>query len=301
MSLLVCSESASELTHVLVIAGLNTAMFDRIRKESARRFVPDGHLVSAPITQKGYSHSYINRLIGQTHDYAAKLAETNRLSTLLLNVDFKDQSTTDLLEAFFPYSLPMKISYPDAITGNTQQIAVALNKFTEILVRQSINLRSVSRIISEHTNVHNLTPLLLPVKNFKSKILSEMLWNLYQSLASAEYPATAVQSAISMFLAEHPRARQQDDRQHCFYDGTHYFKSPGRHRHGFFRNDKSEHHIQTCLLNARSRLGGVYDHSFHYDCTASNGSLRKEYENYHGKFSPPGKNHVNICPNDYVI
>jgi len=291
------------MTYILVIAGLSPLTFDRLRKESENRIAPGGRAILTPNMRSGaYTKQHGEELITQAHKVAARLDESKQLTTLLLYTDFQDESTDRLLEDFFPYSLPLAIS-PFAAPANASKRVVneKLNAFAEEVILASTRLRARSRVISEFTTVANLTPLLLPRRNFRSDALDQLLRHLYENLATADDPNELVREAIRRFFTECPRTHAPGQDRHCFSDGQHYFQSPGKDRHGFFRSGHADSHRSTCLLNARSRLGGVYDYKFHYDCIPTKGGLRSEYDNCHGAPAEPKSTHVNIAPNDYII
>ena len=288
----------------LIIAGLTPQSFDRIRKISENRFAPGGKLILSPVTerQQPYTRRYINGLLEAAHKFTKSKNENEPVSTLLIYIDYRDQSTNDLLDAFFPFGLPLSLDPPNfKEASNKQQLNSVLNQFAEELAEAAIEIRGLSRIISEFTNVANLTPLLLPLRNFRSDGLKSTLKQLYEGLAEADDAKTFIVSTIKSFLAFHPRVRAPEDDRHCFSDGYLYFRSPGKHRHGFFRNVATANHNVACLLNARSRIGGHFPASFHYDCIARNGPLAGEYPNCHDVGCAPGQDtHVNIAPNDFI-
>ncbi len=288
----------------LVVAGLTIGAFDRIRRISENRLAPGGKLILSPIAdrQQPYTKRYINGLLEAAHKFTKSANENDAATTLLIYIDYKDQSTNDLLEAFFPFGLPLALDPPDfRDASNKPQINSVLNQFADELAKAAIEIRGLSRIISEFTNIANLTPLLLPLRNFRSERLKSTLQRLYEGLAEADDAKTFIVSTIKSFLAVHPRVRPPDDDRHCFSDGYLYFRSPGKHRHGFFRNVAAANHHVACLLNARSRIGGHFPATFHYDCIARNGSLAKTYPNCHDMGCAPSQDtHVNIAPNDFI-
>jgi hypothetical protein len=287
----------------LVVAGLTTQIFDRIRKISENRLAPSGKLIITPISDRThYNRKYINGLLQAAHEYAKSKNENEPVSTLLIYIDYKNQSTEELVDAFFPFSLPLALNPPDfSETANRQQINGVLNQFAEELANATIEIRSLASIISEFTNIANLTPLLLPVRNFRSDRLKSTLRHLYRGLADADDAKMFIDSEVKSFLAVHPRVRAPHDDRHCFSDGYLYFKSPGKNRHGFFRNAAVANHNAACLLNARSRIGGHYASNFHYDCIGRVGPLAARYPNCHDTDTAPDQNsHVNIAPNDFI-
>lgn len=287
----------------LVIAGLPVSFFDRLRKEAEQKIAPGGRLFITPNKWEGsYDPNHAEKIINQLFDYYIARQENKKIVTLLLYADYNDKSTDQLLERFFPFALPHRLTVPDVKSAkNAIEKNKILNDFTSNVIKASKRLRDVSSRVTHKTNVHNLNPLLLPVRNFQGDDLRHMLKNLYEKVTYCADPDELLSDAIANFIAKHPWKTPPDEQKRALCDGVHFFKSPGNDRHGYLRNSSAKQHSVECLLNARSRLGGAYDHCFHYDCTPVKGKLRPLYHNCHGDGSPPKKTHVNIAPNDYVI
>lgn len=287
----------------IVIAGLPTLLFDRLRREAETKIAPGGKLFLSPNPwSNSYDPKHINNLIEQLFQYLLKRPEKDAMVTLLLYADFGDESTAKLLKRFFPFALPRRLAVPDFSKAKSKQDhSKLLNEFVASVVDASRKVRAASNKISHRTHVHNLNPLLLPIRNFQGDELSELLWKVYSEASYSDDPDKLLSDEISRFLAKHPWATPPDGQKRALSDGVLYFKSPGNDRHGFLRNSIAKTHPIDCLLNARSRLGGAYDYCFHYDCTPVKGKLKAGYENCHGHDSPPKKTHVNIAPNDFII
>jgi hypothetical protein len=286
-----------------VIAGLTTPAFDRIRRESENLLAPGGKVVLTPNQAAvGYSQRHADDLIAHAHQIAASIDEVQRFKTLLLYMDFADQSTERLLDRFFPFSLPLGLEPFVSPEDTGKRVRnERLNELATRVVVGSRRLRERSRLISAFTDVANLTPLLLPLRNFRSESLRAMLRTLYRQLASSPNPEELIKTEIRDFFAQCPRTHAGTEVRHCFCDGELYFRSPGKHRHGYFRQSPSGGHLSSCLLNARSRIGGSYDYRFHYDCEPKKGRLRTAYEDCHGAMTVAKSTHVNIAPNDFII
>lgn len=131
--------------------------------------------------------------------------------------------------------------------------------------------------------------------------MRSMLLRLFRNIGVHERPEQLIDAEVAAFLQTHPFVKAKGDRR-CLSDRVLFFRSPGSHRHGYYRHTISrDPHDSLCLLNARSRLGGAYDHSFHFDCEPVSGTLSKHYPNCHNQNASPKREHVNIAPNDYVI
>jgi len=287
----------------LVIAGLPVPFFDRLRKEAENRIAPGGKLFVTPTAwSNGYDPKHADHLLKQVYEHCLGKPEKDPVVTLLLYVDYGDKSTASLLEKFFPFALPRRLVLPDLEAArNKPERNKLLNDFAIEIIQASRSVRATSNVISHRTNVRNLNPLLLPVRNFGSDNLTQLLRKIYGEAAHSEDPDKLVGEEIDRFLSKHPWATPPDAKKHALSDGVLYFKSPGNDRHGYLRNSVAKSHPIDCLLNARSRLGGAYDYCLHYDCTPVKGKLKSAYENCHGHDSPPKKTHVNIAPNDFII
>ncbi|TDH36256.1 hypothetical protein E2A64_13310 [Pseudohoeflea suaedae] len=290
-------------THMLVIGGVPTIAFDRLRKVSSNRLAPGGKLILSPNPWKGAYHpQHAHKLITEANAFCASRPEKDPIVTLLIYVDFADRSTTEFLNSFFPFSLPYRITLPNFYkASNGNEANRLLGEFEEKVLTASAKLREVSALISHETGLPNLNPLLLPRRNFRSQALDRMLRRIFDEVMESDNPKALVEAEVSSFHARHPWLTPPGDQKRCLSDGQLFFKSPGKHRHGFFRNSAAAAHNLDCLLNARSRLGGSYDYCFHFDCEPVRGKLRASYENCHGGNGIPKEKHVNIAPNDYVV
>ena len=234
-------------------------------------------------------------------DRVLALSEDEKVRCTIAYVDYEGAGTARFIQAFFPFALKRAIR-PLIIdeNGNASAKRRAVSQYVEYLVAEAQDLRSRAALISEHTHIHNLTPLLLPQANFSSRHYQAIMADLWTHLGTTPNVGTAIRAATNTFLHHHPKAIAPGDEQSCLSDGTLLFRSPGRHRHGYYRHQAGQGHRSTCLLNARSRLGGSYAHSFHYDCMPVR-SLASSYPNCHGAPVAPKERHVNIAPNDAII
>lgn len=290
---------------VVVLAGLPVLAHDHLRAVSSKRFAPDGYLALKPIKGTfGYPQKQASEYINEICRYMAGLVESEPVSVCLAYVDYGDQSTEAFVQAFFPFAIkrPVAAFLPeDHAHLSRSQRAGKLNEYVDTLVSEVATLRDRAALVRERTNVHNITPLLLPTRNFDSRALAALLNTLYREIGVHPDPRLLLEQELARFHAAHPRVTPPDSQMSCFSDGTLFFKSPGKHRHGFYQHTNKNGHVSECLLNARSRLGGTYDYKFHYDCTQVKGCLASSYPNCHGGSGQPKPTHVNIAPNDYVI
>ena len=276
----------------IVIACLSVAGFDELRRESDRRLAPSGNLFARPVKKPGYPREAARQYQEEMRDRILALPETVQISVTIAYVDYSDESTKQFIDAFRPFALVRPI---EPLNEHHHGRA-----YGEYLVDQAKELRSRASRVSEFTNIANVTPFLLPYRNFDSLHHEEMVARLYNSLGAVDDIAGLMQTEKNKIAQYHPRVKPPKGQQSCYSDGRLFFKSPGRARHGYFRHTRDQGHHPSCLLSARCRFGGSYPHDLHYDCEPVK-QLEASYPNCHGTPTRPGANHVNICPNDYII
>ena len=287
---------------MLVIAGLSVVAFDAVRRVSQKRFAPNGGLFVKPVKRPGYPRQHADEYLREIEQHLRGLPEDEPVSIMLLYVDHDvDSTTAAFVEQFFPFALvrPIGALELDGTLPRPQQNA-ALEAYVDYLEREAVELRRRADRVRERTHVHNLSPLLLPLRNFNSRHHVAFLRRLFDGLGQTPDAASLLEAEIAGFIARHPRVHPPGEDRTCHSDGSHFFKSPGKARHGYYRHEVGKGHGPACLLNARTRLGGSYHHAFHYDCEPVR-KLLARYPNCHNQPTPPKQNHVNIAPNDFVI
>ena len=218
-----------------------------------------------------------------------------------------DQKNDDAFEdAFFPSTLVFPVDWK--LTGyNKQKINESKTELFKQLLKVTIFARvAIEALHKEITECRNRTPLLLPIKNFHSKILRSRLQELQVDLA--EQPdkvaiAAAVKKTINLIKTDHPLKKVEDSRkkQPCFLDDRGIeFHSPGSAQHGL--PSPTENHPVACLLGGYRRLGAPFHAAFHYDCMkGARGNLKGSFHSCHDEANIiEGKPHLNIAPNDFV-
>lgn len=283
-----------------MIAGLCQDVFNALQRESSKRFAPNGQLFAKPVKWPGYPPRHSASYINQMQERILHLKESDGVRLTLAYVNYDEVSTVQFVQDFFPFALKRAIMplALDGLHGHVKHQAVS--RYVNYLAQEANELRSRASLFSGFTQVQNITPLLLPVRNFHSPHHQVLLTTLWQGLGTTTDVKQTTTDAVARFVAQHPRVLPPNSRQTCFTDGSLYFKSPGRNRHGHFRHSSVEVHSAACLLNARSRLGGSYPHDFHYDGEPHR-KLATSYPNCHGEGKSPKSTHVNIAPNDYII
>ncbi len=212
----------------IVIAGLSVAGFDELRRESERRLAPSGNLFARPVRKPGYPKDAALKYQQDMCDRILALPETAQISVTIAYVDYADETTKQFIDAFRPFALVRPIEPLEKHNG----------AYGEYLVEQALELRSRASRVSEFTNIANVTPFLLPYRNFDSPHNEEMVENLYNSLGVADDIAGLMKTEKNKIAQYHPRVKPPKGQQSCYSDGRLFFKSPGRARHGYFRHTR---------------------------------------------------------------
>lgn len=157
---------------------------------------------------------------------------------------------------------------------------------------------AIPTIKKEVTEHDGRTPLLLPVRNFRSRHLVATLRAVEADALGGGGPS-GLAVVRRRFEHAHPPQRIDGRSRDCFVDGRgREFHPPGSARHGFAR-DIFEGHPPDCLVNARRRLGSPYDRAFHYDCQRKGLQLSGDFPNCHGPDEARARlGYLNIAPND---
>ena len=187
----------------IAIAGLSVAGFDVLRKESEKKFAPSGNLFARPVKKPGYPKDAALQYQEQIRDRILALSETTKISVTIAYVDYADETTKQFIDAFRPFALVRPIE-PLKEQHNGRA-------YREYLVAQAKELRGRASRVSEFTNIANVTPFLLPYRNFDSSYYGGMVESLYHSLGVVD-DITGERDAIQVELPRHRRPERPSPR-----------------------------------------------------------------------------------------
>ena len=289
------------------IAGLPKDAVDEIQSRPAKRFTGDG--ANPPIVvplrapyayRPGMSDPYLYRLSQRLQT----VPHTQDAAILIAYVDYGGNQTTRFVENFSPFALtaPIEPFYPDQAPRTERRSNLV--RFVDGVAGIVDNLSERVRCVRDALSGASFSPLLLPVRNFRSPVVGQIIADLFNELGTAEDPRTMISAAVQAMLARHP-VRQiigTHRNRYKYFEDDHRlrFKSPGRNRHGMARSG-GDGHQPSCFLGSRVRFGGPFDPLFHYDCDYERHGLDNHYPNCHGANTAPNAvTHVNIAPNDAV-
>ncbi|WP_375763090.1 hypothetical protein ACE10X_27235 [Bradyrhizobium sp. Pha-3] len=140
------------------------------------------------------------------------------------------------------------------------------------------------------------TPLLLPVRNFKSKDLERLLLEVQRLTTDGDYDAP-----LKKLLASGNIQASRESHKKTFFENGNAIRFYGPSKAGARHGGPSGKppHDERCLVNGYFRLGARYDTTFHYDCQYETGHIKGEFPNCHdGDQSFQARTHINIAPSD---
>jgi hypothetical protein len=284
------------------LAGIPSDMYDFVVSRKSSFLAPDDIFISRPFRKKGelrytngdanfFLHAYEKLLIDDHHN------SSRDTGFALLYV--QHDGWRDFVSAFFPAVFPLALRLEPFVhlDGTSKATRRQLADAMKTPVKKSRDI--VARIKKEVTERDNRTPLLLPVRNFRSGVLKTKLLELQENLAESAECTRLLENWVQDIERHHP-LRRTESRSRCFVDDRNIeFHPPGRARHAFARPQKG--HEPLCLISGRRRFGAPYDRAFHYDCINHVGRVRDLFFGCHeGEKRYEGSPHVNIAPNDFV-
>jgi hypothetical protein len=292
------------MAEAVIIAGVSNPLFDELKKVSSKKLSPNGEVFMKPagLFPNGFKISQTQEYISEVYDYLIDKPEREPVSILLIYVDFRNPSSSQFAEQFFPFALASTIPpHPDLTNLGTPQRGAVLNGHIQLVLDAIVRTRSAADRVKHKLANKVLIPILLPVLNFRSAVLRQELQGLFSGMTTSADPQATLEAAIRRVLLAHPRERPPESQQTALTDGRLFFKSPGRERHGWPRFRRGDDHAKRCLLGSRSRLGAPFEYTMHFDCVPYRGSLARSFPNCHEVETAPGVHtHVNISPGDWV-
>jgi hypothetical protein len=297
---------------IVLVAGLPAAHFNRIQQLAPRIFGKGVAFLAAPLRpdEEGFYRpggAHADRLVEVLVDrvrQAPRLIEGGA-GVLLLRQEGVDP--TACADHFRPFALIRTVTLPRTIETRGRPGEMSANAIADAL-REAFRplAKAVGAMATEVTTRLNRTPLLLPLRNFRSHLLRPTVAALWASLSASADPAADIAAACRRIEARHPYGRIGGSNRRCFEDDKRIqFRSPAKAHHGMAVTTDPPHD-PFCFLNGNLRLGGRFAAGFHYDCIKDLSERRRElplkgrFRNCHdGRAQLTGKPHVNIAPNDF--
>jgi len=210
-------------------------------------------------------------------------------------------------ERFFPTTLVFHICWK--LEGSSKQERQrSVNELFDRLLKTTIRARDVLKALNkELVERANRTPLLLPLRNFRSNIFKAWLREVQFVLRAQENfvsAAAAISVEVKEFEKSYPLKHNGDpkSKRPCFFDDNDVeFHAPGKALHGL--PHVAGNHPAGCVLAGYRRLGAPFHSAFHYDCRKrKKGNLKGDFFRCHIDVteSIEGDPHINIAPNDFI-
>jgi hypothetical protein len=292
----------------VVVAGIPSPIYDDVVSIQHKKLVGEqGVLVSTPLRPQGgrgyiYTAGYLNDLIKSLWRVFAPAAASrlNELAILVVGLEHGNDSHSIVAERFFPFGWVCKMPAPfvDSEYGSERRRAknAFLDALADLVGTQMQKLDALKHVLASK---RTRTPLLLPIRNFRSAHLESLLRSLSLELPKVDDVRTAIGGKTSYFEARHPFVRVDGDNRSFFQDDRRMvFKSTGNHA---FAADGLRDHRYECRFAGRTRLGAPYLAAFHYDCVMDRGKISGDFLNCHDVVETnPGSDYINIAPNDAI-
>jgi hypothetical protein len=209
--------------------------------------------------------------------------------------------TPEFEDIFFPFCLPFRAELPHPLASHGTPARQYFNTVIGNLKSTAKRVKTaIDAVKNEVTARRNVTPLLLPVRNFSSDVLTSSLRRLFHELPDRSDPHALIAEIYAAFRSAHPLQAAAQNKPKCYVDhSSKAFHVPGRDLHGRLWAASGEH-PETCRLNGRLRLSAPIADGFHYDALRPP-VLKGEFPDCHAVISRyEGSPYLNIAPNDFI-
>lgn len=290
-------------------AGIPQVIYEDVLARKQYIAQDDGEFFGAALRRDtyGYTSEYLDIFV---REFAKRIANDHHrqlddVGFAVIYISFGEHHDKYVESRFFPSTLTIPVDW-QLPYGTPTEVRAAKNRLVELLHGATRQAKAaLDTLRNEATKRSNKTPLLLPLRNFRSAHFTPRLQELSKSIRTAADKQTVISQFVSAIEAAHPpqpvpvEGRRKVKLEGFVDEHKVLFAPPGRNRHAFARPASS--HPSTCLLAGRRRLGAPFDPAFHYDCTLEGAQLSGDF---YGCHEPPsrkvGDPHLNIAPNDFV-
>ena len=297
---------------ITVVAGLPAGHFNRIQEQAPTIFGSKPIFLATslhPETDGTYrpNAAHASQLLGVLTDRIKSEPALVRRGCGLLILHDPSFDPNACAKAFAPFALIRAVPFTGPVIIGGRKGKMNANAIAESLRTSFPQLaRAVAAMNTEIESRLNRTPLLLPVRNFRGKIVATQIDHLVRALPWSDNPNAEIKAACQAIEARYPFGKIGGSPRRCFKDDRNIqFRLPAKAHHGMAASVDPPHN-PSCYLNGVLRLGARYEPGFHYDCIRdfSEGRrelpLKSQFTDCHdmrGRYV--GKPHVNIAPNDF--
>ncbi|AZN35547.1 hypothetical protein [Iodobacter ciconiae] len=289
------------MKYVIGFAGVKKEVYRRLESKMPIIVKDNGCYFGKPIDSsimynKKYAEYFLDKF--RNHELLDLKKNTFDVGYVIIYVKSPGvEPDQDFINAFFPFILAIPIVLEENINPESADFKI----FMDRLMKAVKSAKEVINIFkSEVVERANKTPMLLPLKNFKSSFFCRFLQKLQEEIPWSQNKEGVLKQYIKNFKESHIPLKESNGPSPFLDSRGIVFRSPGKARHGF--QNVTDKHTTTCILNGRFRLGAPYDASFHYDCSKE--KILPLSIHVYGchtlKEIKTGNPHLNISPNDFV-
>ena len=295
---------------LVIVAGIPNTIAREVARDLKRKMKHIDVVTCHPLKQgQGYSGEYAEIVYQK---FVKSIKRRNRAgasdilrgsNVVLLYLEKTDDTDRKLIEKFDTEALVLPITGMDVAAagfGTTNERGRLVNDLVERGKRRIERAHKVLSVIAEEvTNRDNVTCLLLPPKNFGSRILQ--VYDCVREAVVNEVEGEEFGKRIKAVARNLPKKKVGN--KECFLGAKGLiFESPTKAgpRHGQVPEWGAGEHDYSCIVRGRLRFGISYDPKFHYDCGLSK-RIGRIFPSCHGEVTlNRGRTHVNIAPNDNI-
>jgi hypothetical protein len=290
------------MDYIFAFAGIPNEIFSDIKAEFSNIAGKKCTFISRPLSKDHYTESDKNYYLAEFAKYLESDHENQLAETKfgLIYINHPHDTSSKFSSSFFPFILSARVDW-SLDQSNRKRMNESKNNLIKILEeRVSDTKESLNLIKKEITQKANKTPLLLPLKNFDSTVLVNLVKDLYDTIVDIEDKNSAIKTTVENIIKSHPPQRIGSRPHLCMVDDRKVeYHSPGKSLHGVSRPNAG--HPKECLLSGNIRLGAKFAPGFHYDCLKGNANLNGLFWGCHTAQSQrSGSPHLNIAPNDHI-
>lgn len=291
------------MAYVFAFAGIPAGVYDAVYDERRAICGDNAEFVSSPARNPGNPasaaaqvDSLLNALAGRLrNDHHNALVDT---AFALIAVGATCRAAA--LNAAFPAILVIPVEWElNAATPTASR--ASRNELVARLRNACVAARNALKPLSkELREKDNRTPLLLPLRNFRSPTLVGELTALHETLSRGGQAEAAIAAATQAVNRRHPPQQIKGKPRRCYVDRRRVqFHAPGSARHAYAR--PRGQHPDICILAGSRRFGAPFDRAFHYDCSKGERNLKGRFTCCHASETTwTGDPHLNISPSDYI-
>lgn len=293
------------MKYVIGYAGIPSDLFGEIEKHKSTLVGDNGQFEGIPLTAGSplYEQRHASYLLTRFKEriLADKKSALQETGFAVIYIIRDHESTDSFAQEFFPTTLLVPVKW-ERCYGTAMQNGQSKNELFKKLRNATVNAKKALQALHDEISQRsNKTPLLLPMRNFRSGEFCAFLIRLQTELLESDDRLFTIRNAVHCLQVSHPLQKVGSRNRPCYVDDVGIeFHAPGSLRHGFARGEE-DGHLARCILGSRRRLGAPYDPKFHYDCLKGSGNLRSRFFGCHTEaIMREGHPHLNIAPNDHV-